>query len=952
MQWTTITKGLDDIVAKAKAVESTAISDGRESPRSSVSDSSIASDSSRSSAESALHRAKRIGDSFNLEMGNKDSIAIAEAQMKEAPRAAQAFMLRKILEINLNSPLQNNTAHPEGKYLPPYLKTVLTRVYPDIFYLDASEKLAVKMDPRDPSAIKYKAICKAFGLDLDSQPLLHAAAVRETELQLDPARFNTAALDRLYSGDDELRGDKNLLWLVLKSTMPVSETFTAEQKIQTYQALADAAVLGQLGGTDKYIAALNLQKAAFEIAKEHDVLPAFTAAFGPESELGRYIDGKIREHRSELESVSIADIQAAKISKVETAIAAQKEAIQEKLDEVTPKLTTEPEDTQSLHQELMKIDLKTLSPAKKSMDDLKKATSALQTRLRTPDADRTALAREHARISNALTTAYDHGRVQSQLRSVEQRAAAKREEVARLETLLRELKERCATAEATLTTVGSTNDTLTRALSEQKAAIGLLQEKLIAVNAELVDLQATHQALSQEATALASEKKSLNTTLATIETVLALEAEKKELKEQLAETTSTLRSEREALSRAQKDLIGIRSSLGTASEESARLRGKIEELTVSHAAELETIDRKNTATQRQLVEEHTAQLKELRTQLQRSEENRDSLTEQLATKSHTLEERATELARLRDTLRQQERAQQQLQQRFDALTETHEELGVQLRGQKEATAEATRQFEEANAALILLRETHRELTQRSERLASENGTLREQIAPLQTRVEELERQLAARDEELRVARETASMAQEESRGLRVELRGKETTLSEARAEIETLRAQLAELRQRETLPSPLIRDTASTARAALRTMRDGPTEEAHAEITSFADFCDQFKARFPKTNSDGIKSMIKFMEKIKNDDSHTEKEKFEATAKHMHKIADDRADSAWLQNKKFGLFGSGRSADVQKLYNEMKKDGFSLTSDATIRLLLGRDEPSVPSATSERVLKS
>ncbi|ETO93529.1 hypothetical protein [Legionella oakridgensis] len=901
---------------------------------------SDASDSSTASSESVAEAQRRLGEiasEFNFEKAIQDIAITLEKQLREAGSSTQEqqkFILRKMLELNLNTPLHTESediSRPEGKYFSTYLKMVLTRAYPDIFYLDASEKLGVKMDPRDPSGSKYKTICKAFGLDLSNTSYLPGAAARVTELQLDPAQFNAGALEELHQQD----GKRNLLWLVLKSTMPVSETFTAEQKIQTYQALADAAVAGQLGGTDKYIAALNLQKAAFKIAQEHDVLPTFTAAFGPESELGKYINAKIEEHHSELRSVSIADIQAAEISKIEAAVSAQKESIQEKLGEVTPTLQTEPEETQHLHEELSKELRTTLTSAKESMDVLKTAASILQTSLSTPDADRAALTREHARISRELATIYDHGRVQSQLRSVEQRADAKREEVARLETLLSQLKERCAIEEGKLTTVGSTNDTLTGALSEQKAAIGVLQEKLIAVNAELDGLQITHQALSQEATALASEKKSLNSTLATLDTVLTLQAEKRELAGQLAETTSTLRSEREALSRANDELIHIRSSLDTASQESTRLRRQIEELTASHAAKLKEIGLENTEARRQLVEEHSSQLQQLQTRLQRSEEHGSSLAEQLNTKSRTLEERETELSRLRDTLVKQERAQQQLQERFEALTSTHDELGVQLHTQEEATAEARRQFEEANATLVLLQETHRELTLRSERLASENGALREQIAPLQARVQDLELQLAARDEELRAARETASRAQEESRGLKIE--------------ISELRAQLDELRRQQELSPPLIRDTVSSARAAIRTMRDG-SEEVHAAPAkiSFAEFCEQFKARFPKTNSDGIKDMIKFMEQIKNQDS-TDADKFAATAKRMHDIAADRADSAWLQNKKLGLFGSGRSPEVQKLYNAMKQDDFSLNLETTKNFLLGR-EPAAPS--SERAFKS
>ncbi|WP_158423023.1 hypothetical protein [Legionella oakridgensis] len=92
------------------------------------------------------------------------------------------------------------------------------------------------------------------------------------------------------------------------------------------------------------------------------------------------------------------------------------------------------------------------------------------------------------------------------------------------------------------------------------------------------------------------------------------------------------------------------------------------------------------------------------------------------------------------------------------------------------------------------------------------------------------------------------------------------------------------------------------------------------------------------------------MESIRNDGHYTsDEDKFAATAKRMHDIAADRADSAWLQNKKLGLFGSGRSPEVQKLYNAMKQDDFSLNSEITKNFLLGR-ESAAPS--SERAFKS
>ena len=67
-----------------------------------------------------------------------------------------------------------------------------------------------------------------------------------------------------------------------------------------------------MGGKEKYVVALNLQRAAFEIAKQHGLLHDFINNFSPDSNIGKYIDRKIREHHSKLKSVSIEDLGAAR----------------------------------------------------------------------------------------------------------------------------------------------------------------------------------------------------------------------------------------------------------------------------------------------------------------------------------------------------------------------------------------------------------------------------------------------------------------------------------------------------------------------------------------------------------------------------------------------------------------------------------------------------------------
>lgn len=104
--------------------------------------------------------------------------------------------------------------------------------------------------------------------------------------------------------------------------------------------------------------------------------------------------------------------------------------------------------------------------------------------------------------------------------------------------------------------------------------------------------------------------------------------------------------------------------------------------------------------------------------------------------------------------------------------------------------------------------------------------------------------------------------------------------------------------------------------------------------TSFNDFLNKFEKRFPNTNSDGILKMIKKMKSF-NQENISDIDKFTRAAAIMHEIASARADSSWLKNKKFWIFGQGRNQDVQKLYDEMKKTNFSIKDQSTIDFLLG-----------------
>lgn len=143
-------------------------------------------------------------------------------------------------------------------------------------------------------------------------------------------------------------------------------------------------------------------------------------------------------------------------------------------------------------------------------------------------------------------------------------------------------------------------------------------------------------------------------------------------------------------------------------------------------------------------------------------------------------------------------------------------------------------------------------------------------------------------------------------------------------------------------------------KSTVRRLRIKSTENS----LSFNNILREFKTQFSDTNSEGIKEIIQKMSNIQirrdMDDNH----KFTAISKIMHDIVTKnvalsktrRVDSQWLKNKKLGFFGKGRDPKVQKLYDIMARDNFSLTDKKTRREILNimkgeeRDSDSRPSS--------
>lgn len=192
----------------------------------------------------------------------------------------QAGMLRNILDLNMNTPLQKENL-ATTMFFTEYLKTALVKAYPQMFRLDIKGNVDIILPASDSA---YANIHKALGYDLHKLHLTGSAT-----LKIDPEKFDAQTLDTLY------QESQNPLWLVLKSTKPISQNFTAEQKIQAYVELAQAFKNKQIGTTGKYLAAYNIAQAALAVAQAHPQQSTkFTEEFGPESTLGKWIISKAK----------------------------------------------------------------------------------------------------------------------------------------------------------------------------------------------------------------------------------------------------------------------------------------------------------------------------------------------------------------------------------------------------------------------------------------------------------------------------------------------------------------------------------------------------------------------------------------------------------------------------------------------------------------------------------
>lgn len=192
---------------------------------------------------------------------------VEDAIRRAAETAPNSRMLSEdILDIFLSKQflLSSNSEHlhlsDKDFYtgLDVYLKNTLSRVYPQDFILYGSilhfnlnGRLAGLLDPSPSRFLKALGITNA------------------EKVSFDPRNFDAAELDQLFN----IQNQKNPLWLALKSTIPVSDKFTAKEKIETYIALAGQFFKKNIVPKEKYKGALAMAKAAYTVAAAYPLMP-------------------------------------------------------------------------------------------------------------------------------------------------------------------------------------------------------------------------------------------------------------------------------------------------------------------------------------------------------------------------------------------------------------------------------------------------------------------------------------------------------------------------------------------------------------------------------------------------------------------------------------------------------------------------------------------------------
>lgn len=212
---------------------------------------------------------QEISSHFNEQVRERDHrkaacVAQVESKMlKKSPVECRVIALKSILALHLNNPLEQSGAN-EVVFFDAYLKNMLARAYPKDFSIERSLFSINPAGPLFKDKTKSQMVFDALGI------------VDPKNIVFNVDQFDPKKLDELF------KLDKNPLWLVLKSTIPVSERFTPREKISTYIELAQAFYHKKIGETEKYLGAFEMAKAAYAVElTDPEVIKLRDEAFQP-----------------------------------------------------------------------------------------------------------------------------------------------------------------------------------------------------------------------------------------------------------------------------------------------------------------------------------------------------------------------------------------------------------------------------------------------------------------------------------------------------------------------------------------------------------------------------------------------------------------------------------------------------------------------------------------------
>lgn len=184
-------------------------------------------DAEKEHAVQAFDLADHYSQSINKEKAIYDEITKGVLELNGKDKELKVFLLRSILELHLNSPLQTIEAiHYTQNFFSPFIKELIHDKY--------------KSSPEVLAALGVSSLNDNF---------------------FEFSKYNPALLNDLYIKT------KDPLWLVLKSTLEVNDKFTPKDKIETYIMLSELFYNGELGKTEKYYGALNMAQDTYAIAQ-------------------------------------------------------------------------------------------------------------------------------------------------------------------------------------------------------------------------------------------------------------------------------------------------------------------------------------------------------------------------------------------------------------------------------------------------------------------------------------------------------------------------------------------------------------------------------------------------------------------------------------------------------------------------------------------------------------